>query len=299
LTRALPANDPVCHSSVDSTSAAGGAGCVKVTVRVGAPGAVTVTVPVLGAVVVLAVKSTLNEPLPVWLMGMILFMIIHDESLVTLHVMLESTITVVWLDVCVGFHDASLDIVREATGACDTVTVRVSPSAVTVMVPLLGFTPVLVLAAAVILNEPLPVRLAGVTLLMVSHDTSLLTAHVLLDVTSMVAKLTDDGEFHALVESVNTAGGTACVTDTVRAVTPVPDTVIVPVLEAVPVLAAAVILNWPLLEPLGGVTLSNVSHDALLEADHWMLDVTLTIVWLKVDGAFQLAGDIVRLGMAP
>ena len=40
-----------------------------------------------------------------------------------------------------------------------------------------------VFAVALILNEPFPVRLAGVISEMVNHDTLLVTVHVLVDVT--------------------------------------------------------------------------------------------------------------------
>ena len=81
------------------------------------------------------------------------------------------------------------------TGTCVTVTVRVSPPPVTVTVPVRVAVPVL--AAALMTNEPLPVRLAGVTPDTVSHVTLLLGAvHVMLDVTSMVVLSPVDGMVH-------------------------------------------------------------------------------------------------------
>ena len=70
-----------------------------------------------------------------------------------------------------------------AAAACVTVTVRAgTPGAVTVTVPLLAV--VLVLTAALILNDPLPVLFAGVIFVTVSHVTLLVgCVHVVLEVT--------------------------------------------------------------------------------------------------------------------
>lgn len=56
-----------------------GAGpCVTWIVRVGAPGAVTVIVPFLTLVPLLVDAFSLNEPEPVLLNGVILFIVSHD-----------------------------------------------------------------------------------------------------------------------------------------------------------------------------------------------------------------------------
>jgi len=59
-----------------------------------------------------------------------------------------------------------------------------APGAVTVIVPALFLLPVL--AVALILNEPLPVRLAGVALEIVSQLALLVTVHLAFDRTLMV-----------------------------------------------------------------------------------------------------------------
>jgi len=67
--------------------------CVTVIVRVGAPGAVTVIVPVLGAVPIFSLVLILNEPLPVRLAGVIWLTVNHDWSLEgVFHVLSEYTV---------------------------------------------------------------------------------------------------------------------------------------------------------------------------------------------------------------
>ena len=63
-------------------------------------------------------------------------------------------------------------------------------------------------------------------------------------------------------------------------------TVIVPVLWAVPVLAVAFMVKFPLLVPLDGETVSQ--EVALLDAVHPRLEVTVTDTLLAVDGGPQV-----------
>ena len=142
-------------------SVAGATACVTVMVRVGAPGAVTVIVPVLELSVVFSVTLILNDPLPVRFVGWKLETVNHDVALlVAFHVWLEITLMVAKLAVAVGFH-VVCDIVSVAGAAsCVTVINRVdAPGAVTVIVPVLVL--VSVFAVALILKDPFPVRFVG------------------------------------------------------------------------------------------------------------------------------------------
>jgi len=91
------------------------------------------------------------------------------------------------------------------------------------------------------------------------------------------------------------AAAPACVTATVRVIPP-PVTVIVPVLAAVLVFAAALIVRVPLFDPLAGVT---VNQDAaLLLAVHDTLEVTVTLVLAAAAPGFHVEADRVRAGAA-
>ena len=135
-------------------------------------------------------------------------------------------------------------------------------------------------------------RLAGIMLEVVSHDALEDISHCLLDVTVTNVLLAADPGPHELVDRLSVGGGVGCwVTDIVRCM-PVIDTVMVPCLELVPVLAVAFILNVPLPVRLAGIILLIVSQDALLETFHVVLDTTSTKAKLSVDGAFQLVVDM-------
>ena len=114
--------------------------------------------------------------------------------------------------------------------------------------------------------------------------------HCLVEVTVIVSMFDSDVIDHKVRLSVSTGGGACWVTSTKRLGSPEEDTVILPVLASVPVLAAAVILNWLC------ATLSNVSQCALLDNDHVPVAVTFTTLWLRLLGGFQLLGHTVRLG---
>lgn len=145
---------------------------------------------------------------------------------------------------------------------------------------------------AVIINEPLLVLLAGMTLDTVNHVALLVGAvHVMLDVTVMVALPPAGNALHVADDNSSTTG--ACVTVIVR-VSPPPVTVTVPVLGSVPVLyAVAVITNDPLLVWLVGVTFDTVSHSrSLVGMLHVRLDVTVMVLLLPpTGGAVHVVGD--------
>ena len=129
---------------------------------------------------------------------------------------------------------------------CVTMINRVDvPGAVTVIVPDLSFVPVFVVA--LILKEPFPVRFVGVKLETVSHDVALLVAfHVRLEVTLIVAALAPEVGFHVVCDILSDGGATACVTVMVRVGAPGAVTVILPVLDVVPIFAVALIVKEPL-----------------------------------------------------
>jgi hypothetical protein len=85
---------------------------------------------------------------------------------------LDVTLTVVLVDIAPGFHVVGDNV--NVAPVCFTVTALEIPPTVTVTVPVLLVAPVL--AAALIVNEPLPIRRIGVILLIVSHATLLLGA---------------------------------------------------------------------------------------------------------------------------
>ena len=175
---------------------------------------------------------------------------------------------------------------------CVTITVRETPPPVTVIVPLLNAVPVF--AVAVIVMFPFPVLLDGDT---VSHDAALLDAvQDTFDVTdTLVLAAADDVGFHVAALSVRFAAFPGCVTAIVREAPP-PVTVIAPLLAAVPVLAVALIVMFPLFVPLDGDT---VSHDgALLDAVQDTFDVTDTLVLAAADndGGFHIDAPSVKFG---
>jgi len=220
------------------------AGCVTRICLVSPP-PVTVIVPCLHTPV-FAVVLILKEPLPVRFAGDIFDMVSHDALLLTFHVVFEVTLIVLLSALSDRCHSVDGSNVS-AAGAAAWVTeiVRVAaPGAVTVIVPDLGVVPVL--AVALILNEPLPVRFAGDIFDIVSHDVSLLMPQVVLEVTLIVLFVANGEAFHVADGfSVNVAFAPACVTIIVRVETPGAVTAIVPDLAATLVLAVTFILNEP------------------------------------------------------
>lgn len=163
----------------------GAAPCDTVIVRVVAPGAVTVIVPLLDVVLKLLPAVIIKEPLPVRFNGTKLPTVNQVTLLLTVHCRLDVTPTDTELP-CDVMDQKSRLSVSTGGGACwVTVTTRLgTPGAVTVMSPVLET--MVRLAAAVILNWPLPVRSNGVTLSKVSQLALLDIFHVLVDVTLTV-----------------------------------------------------------------------------------------------------------------
>ena len=113
------------------------------------------------------------------------------------------------------------------------------------IVPDLAFVPVFIVV--LILKEPLPVRFVGWKFDTVSHDVALLVAfHVRLEVTLIVAALASEVDVHIVCDMLSVAGATACVTVIICVGAPGAETVILPVLAAVPVFAVVFITNAPL-----------------------------------------------------
>ena len=133
---------------------------------------------------------------------------------------------------------------------------RVIPPSVAVIVPVRGAA--LVFAVAFILNEPLPVRLVGVMLLIVSHEALLVGMfHVPLAVTFTVANAAADGGVHVFMLSANVVTP-ACVTVIVRETAPFADIVTVPVLAVLELFTEVTSVSAPVPVRLAGVS---VSHD--------------------------------------
>jgi len=242
---------------------------------------------------VFAAALILKEPLPVRFAGDISDMVSHDISLLcTLQVVFEVTPIVLFPALSDRCHSVDGFNASTAGAACDTAIVRLgTPGAVTVIVPDLGVTPVL--AAALILNEPLPVRLAGDIFDMVSHVTLLLTPQVVLDVTLIVLFVAGGEMFHAVDGFNVSVGGTpSCVTIIVRVETPGAVTAIVPALEAVPVLAVTFILNEPSPVRFAGDMFDIVNHDvALLVTVHCLVELTRTKAFCATGVGFHTAVD--------
>jgi len=267
-----------------------GAAWSTTTVRTKLP-AITVIVPRLAALLLFASATILNDPLPVRFAGMVLSALSQAALLDTAHVVLDVTVTLVVFDIAVKLQEA---IDKPSVGggiapAWVIVKVRVTAPVVTVTVPVLGL--VLVFSVTPTLKDPLPVRFAGV-ILVIGSQLGPLTLHVVLDLTSAVVKLPPAAlGLHGVV--INSRVAAVWVTDIVRAAAPGADTVIVPDL-ATPVLVAASILKLPLFVPLAGVT---VSHCTLLLTLHALLDVTLMVLLLAVAGAlFHVLADKSSLG---
>ena len=224
-------------------------------------------------------------------------MVSHDVLLLaTAQVLLELTLTLPLLATDVKLIDVG-DVVSVAGAAAwVTVMVRVvAPGAVTVTVPVRDAAPVL--AVALIENEPLPVRFAGFIFENVSHVTLLEMVQVLLELTLTLPLLATDVKLIDVGDIVSVAGAAAWVTEIVRVVAPGAVTVIVPVRDAAPVLAVALILNEPLPVRFAGVMFDMVSHDVLLLVTvHCLLEVTWTTEFCAADVGFQEAVD--RLSVA-
>jgi len=217
------------------------AACVTVIVRVGAPLAVTVIVPVLDAVTVFSVVEILNEPLPVRFAGLKSSTLSQvGLLLVAFHVLLDVTATYPKVEAA-GDAPLFADNTRTGPGCWTTETERVgAPTAVIVTVPALVAFPVC--GAALILNEPLPLRLDGATWVMVSQSL-LLTGifHVLSEYTLALAKLGLAGASQYSPDNTKPCPG-AWNTLTVRGCAPMAETVIVPVRVEFPKFAVVVLI---------------------------------------------------------
>ena len=282
------------HVVCDTVSV--GPACTTEIVRVGAPGAVTVTVPLLRNKPAFAVALILNEPSPVRFAGTKLLNVNHATLLDTDHVLFELTFTVAALLAAPGVHPP-VDNVRVGVGAaCVTVIVRgVKPVTETVIVAVLAAVPVLV--AVLIMKEPLPVRFAGRILVIANHVALLETVHCLFEATLTVPRLEDAVGFHVLGDMPSVGTDAAWVTVINRVDAPGAVTVIVPVLGTVPALAVALILNEPLPVRFAGTKLLNVNHVTLLETLHVLFDVTLIVALLAGDCGLHAAAD--KLSVPP
>jgi len=190
------------------------------------------------------------------------------------------------------------DSVSTGGGGCWLIGIlRVIPDPDTVTVAVLVFGPGL--AVAVILKEPLPVRLVGVTCDIVSHGWLLVGIfQVMFEVTFTVVKLPPETGFQVPGVTVNVGAG-VWVTVICRDI-PGMDTVTVPVRVVVPVLALALTLKEPFPVLFGGCILPKVSHPTLLCICQVRLDTTLNVPAEPALVIFQVFCDMVKTpGCAP
>jgi len=296
----LPPSDGIFVQFVagDIVSVGTNAACVTEIVRVGAPGAVTVMVPILWVVFGLGMTFILKEPLPVRFAGVISETVSHvGLLLVTVHCLLDVTVTETPLAPDVGLHALRDKVSVGTNAACVTEIVRVgAPGAVTVMVPTLWV--VFGLGMTLILKEPLPVRFAGAISETVSHVGLLLvTVHCLLDVTVTETPLAPDVGLHVLRDKVSVGTNAACVTEIVRVGAPGAVTIMVPILWVVFGLGMTFILKEPLPVRFAGVISETVSHVGLLLVTvHCLLDVTVTATPLDPDVGLHVLLDKVSVG---
>ena len=223
----------------------------------------------------LAVAFILNDPLPVRLAGVILE---TDNQLtlpLTLQVAFDVTITVILLATGLGVHILLFSVIFPRV--CVTVIVRVgAPNPVTVIVPVRAL--VVVLVAALILNEPFPRLVVGVIFETVNQWTLLLIFHVVFDVMLTVVVIAAAVVVHVLLDNVRVFAR-ACVTLIVRVI-PAPVTLICPVRAEAVVLAVALIRNVPFPTRPGGdifVTDSQLTLPLIVQPT---FDVMLTVTLL-------------------
>ncbi|MCL2842419.1 MAG: hypothetical protein FWE28_02995 [Oscillospiraceae bacterium] len=269
----------------------GAGGWVIVIVRVRPP-PVIVTVPVRLLIPVLKVVLSRKLPLPVRFAGAMSEMVSQLVLLLlTLHCMLDVTLTVTLLAAGAGFHVDGL-IVRSGA-ACVTAIVRVTPPPVIVTLPVLLDVPVL--AVALIRKLPFPIRFAGVMFEISSQFTSLVGAfHVILDVTGIVMSLAIGVGSHR--DELTVRFGATCVTVMV-CVIPLPVIVTLPVLLLILVLGETRIRKLPFPMRFAGVMSKMVSQLVLLLLTlHCVLEVTLTIILSAVGAGFQVDWFMLSVG---
>ena len=296
VTAVLLARQSGLNVLMDTVNVGWGCGaCVTVMVLVGAPDAVTVIVPVLLVAFVLAVALILKLPSPVRLAG-VRFAILNQLALLLIvHWTFDVTLMVVLSDVVAGLH-VLLDNVKIGCGSCLTTIVRTgAPGAVTLILPVLVLA--VVLAVALILKLPSPVRLVGVALEMVNQLTLLVTVHLAFEVTLMVVLLGTCLGFQASLDKVS-LDWKDCVTLMVRVGAPGAVTVMMPSLFRFPVLAVVLILKLPSPVRFAGVALEIVNQLTLLVTVHLAFDLTLMVVLSAICPGFQVLLDTVnvRLG---
>jgi hypothetical protein len=203
FTVTLPPPNGALHEVGDTVRVAAAA-WITLIILSGAPGTATVMVPRRSVVPGFGVALIKNVPFPIRFDGLNVPTVSHEGALLTIfqtELEFVHTETLRLPPTSPGLH-VLCDSVSVGAPAWVTVMVRVgAPGAVTVTVPVRCDVPVL--AAAVILNEPLPVRLVGLNVPAVSHGALLLTAHVLLDATVTVTFPPVIGALHEVGDTVS------------------------------------------------------------------------------------------------
>jgi hypothetical protein len=186
----------------------------------------------------------------------------------------------------------------------DRLRLAVAASWVTIIV--LSATPVpdIVIIAVLVAAKVLAVAVKVITPLLkplavptVNHAWLLATVQLVFEVMLKLAVLfAADATLKVVVDRLRLAVAASCVTIMVLSVTPVPDTVIVAILVAAKVLADAVKVIAPLLEPLEVPT---VNHAWLLLTVQLVFEVILKIaVLFAADATLKVVNDILRLAVA-
>ena len=209
--------------------------------------------------------------------------------------LLEVTFIVVDVIIGVGFHVVLATINIGIGAACwVTVIVLVSVPDFIVIVPLLG--DVKVFSLALIVSEPFPFPLPGVTESQLAALLLTVAAHGTSEVMSTFTDAPGDTGFHVVVDTKKTAAPAACcVTSTVIRSDPAL-TVIVPSLCESEVFSLAVIVNVPSSVPLEGETDSQLEAMRFTLADHDRLDVTAIVLVAASDERFQFVDDSTSVG---
>jgi hypothetical protein len=186
----------------------------------------------------------------------------------------------------------------------DRLRLAVAASWVTIIV--LSATPVpdIVIIAVLVAAKVLAVAVKVITPLLkplavptVNHAWLLATVQLVFEVMLKLAVLfAADATLKVVVDRLRLAVAASCVTIMVLSVTPVPDTVIVAILVAAKVLADAVKVIAPLLEPLEVPT---VNHAWLLLTVQLVFEVILNVfVLLAVAATPKVVADMLRLAVA-
>jgi len=268
--------------------------CVTVNRRDGPFSVHTYILPDLEVVLVFATATTLKVPLPNWVTGRGLSIPSQLLLLCKNHHVLDATFVVV---IPPAAPTLSQDIgLTVSVGAPAWVTeiVRVVPGTSIVIVPDLDWPKFCIVLT---LNDPLPVRFAGLKLSNVSQLTLLVTLHCLLDVTLIVLLFGIQDVAHVVDgDTVSVAGCGSWLTVKGCNGPPPAVTVTVPDLESLVVFSTATTSNLPLPVWFTGDGLLVPSQVWFRVKVQLEFDVTFTVVLPPEPVGFQEPGLMLIVG---